>query len=310
MKWRRLLILLPLGLGLLLATLLNQTELTNPTYQLLISLSSFLLFLGTGLSIMLGVGLGGKWWTEHRSQEQIAHLQAMSAQDRRRFLQRLDHELKNPLMAIRAGLANFANAPTATLRRSALATVDNQTVRLSRLTTDLRKIAELENRPLERSEVDLEQLLREVVEVNQERLETAVASKTVNSQINLIVPQAPWPLPTIFADWDLIYLAVHNLLDNALKFNESGGAIEVRGREDGLFVVIEVADTGPGIEPEDLPHVWQELYRGQGGRTVQGSGLGLALVKAIVERHSGTVSIDSKLGQGTVVTMHLPKNTT
>ncbi len=303
-------ILVPVGLGLLSAISLNQTALPNPVLRVLISLSTLLLFLGILLSMGIAVGLIALWLAERQHQQKIAWLHTESTQDRRRFLQRLDHELKNPLMAIRAGLANFANAPTSKSRRAALATVNGQTIRLSRLTTDLRKIAELENRPLERSAVDLEQLLREVVEVNQDHLEAIDSPELRSVQIKLIVPQAPWPLPTIYADWDLIYLAVHNLLDNALKFSRPNCAIEVRGREDGDFVVVEVADTGPGINLEDIPHVWEELYRGQGGRTAQGSGLGLALVKAIVDRHGGNTAIDSKIDQGTVVTMRLPKTAT
>jgi signal transduction histidine kinase len=231
-------------------------------------------------------------------------MQAHTADDRRRFLRRLDHELKNPLMAIRAGLANFANAPTAQTRQSALSTVEAQTVRLSRLTGDLRKIAELETRPLERSAVDVEQLLNDVVDVNRDKPGYA------GRQIQLIVPHAPWPLPAISGDWDLLFLALHNLLDNAMKFCQPGDAIEVRGREDGPYVVIEVADTGPGIDPADLPHIWEELYRGERGRAVPGSGLGLAMVRAIVERHDGAIQINSRLNRGTVVTVRLPKSVT
>jgi two-component system OmpR family sensor kinase len=71
-------------------------------------------------------------------------------------------------------------------------------------------------------------------------------------------------------------------------------------------VAIEVADTGPGIPQEELPRAWEELYRGQGAQGVPGSGLGLALVRAIVERHGGQVTLRSRAGQGTVVTMRLP----
>jgi His Kinase A (phospho-acceptor) domain len=89
----------------------------------------------------------------------------MAATDRRRFLQRLDHELKNPLTAIRAGLANVAEAPSPQAAHS----VDAQVLRLSRLTADLRQLAELETRPLERAEVDLSELLTQVFELAQAR---------------------------------------------------------------------------------------------------------------------------------------------
>jgi two-component system OmpR family sensor kinase len=119
------------------------------------------------------------------------------------------------------------------------------------------------------------------------------------------VPQAPWPLPQVPGDNDLLLLALHNLLDNALKFSRKGDTIEVRAFEDGQSVVVEVADTGPGVPAGELPHVWEELYRGVGARGVPGSGLGLALVRAIVERHGGQVSVRSREGQGTVFGVRL-----
>jgi two-component system OmpR family sensor kinase len=103
-----------------------------------------------------------------------------------------------------------------------------------------------------------------------------------------------------------LLLVFHNLLDNADKFCEPGDTIEVRAFEDGSVVVVEVADTGPGIPPEELPHIWEELYRGEKARGVPGSGLGLALVRAIVERHHGQISLRSREQQGTVVTVRLP----
>jgi two-component system OmpR family sensor kinase len=300
MKKRRLLNLLPLGLGLLVAVVINQSQLPNPLFRILISLSSLLFFLGLLTSLFLLVAWLSRQAAERRNRQKIAQMQAETAEDRRRFLRRLDHELKNPLTAIRAGLANFANAPTPETRQAALATVEAQTIRLSRLTADLRKIAELEERPLDRTTVDLESLLREVIDLVRDRPGAG------ERQIRLIVPQAPWPMPAISGDWDLIFLAMYNLLDNAVKFCQPGATIEVRGREDGLFVMVEVADTGPGIAAGELPHVWEELYRGQHGRTVPGSGLGLAMVRAVVERHGGAISLDSKVDQGTVVTVRLP----
>ena len=80
----------------------------------------------------------------------------------------------------------------------------------------------------------------------------------------------------------------------------------MRAFEDADMVIVEVADTGPGIPEAEVPYVWQELYRGRGARGVPGSGLGLALVRAITERHGGQVTIRSRLDQGTVVTMKLP----
>ena len=100
--------------------------------------------------------------------------------------------------------------------------------------------------------------------------------------------------------------ALHNLVDNACKFSGPQATIELRAFEDGSNVVVEVADTGPGIDPDEIPHLGEELYRGRSARGIEGSGLGLALVQAIVDRHRGTLTIRSRPGQGTVVALRLP----
>lgn len=175
-----------------------------------------------------------------------------------------------------------------------------QVERMRKLVADLRKLSDLEAIPLERAAVDLGGLLEESYRAAQD------SPLAKDLQLSLSIPRAPWPLPPVSGDYDLISLAVYNLLDNALKFTPSGGRVEVRAFEDSSFVAIEIADTGAGIPDEEAPHVWEELYRGVGARGVQGSGLGLALARAIIERHNGRVSMRSRSGQGTVFTMRLP----
>jgi signal transduction histidine kinase len=125
-------------------------------------------------------------------------------------------------------------------------------------------------------------------------------------QITLILPHAPWPLPETQGDPDLLLLAIHNLLDNAVKFTSPGDTIEVRATDDGGDIVIEVADTGPGIPEQEIERVWEELYRGDQALRVPGSGLGLPMVRAIIERHGGNVSLRSRPGQGTLFSLRLP----
>jgi two-component system OmpR family sensor kinase len=254
------------------------------------------LLLGLLLSILLLIIWGIFLWQDRQFNQEFIEFQATTAEEHRQFLQRLDHELKNPLTAIQAGLANLggsANEP-------AIDSIKAQTLRLSRLVADLRKLAELETRPIERSPVDLSAILEEAVAIVQEEPQAAQRS------INLSLPQAPWPLPDVQGDEDLLLLALLNLLGNAVKFSEPGATVEVRAFEDADKVIVEVADTGPGIPESEVPFVWQELYRGQEARGVPGSGLGLALVRAITERHGGQVTIRSRVRQGTVVTMKIP----
>jgi two-component system OmpR family sensor kinase len=229
---------------------------------------------------------------------------AAAAEERRRFLLRLDHELKNPLTAIRAGLANIeqdgASAAAGTSAGTALASVSAQANRITRLVGDLRKLADLETQELETAQVDLPSLLREV--------EEAIAAIPSASErvIRVTVPRAPWPLPLIEGDRDLLFIALQNLVANAVKFSAAGDTVEVRASEDGSWLLLEVADTGAGIPEDDIGEVWHELARGRAARSVPGTGIGLALVRVVVTRHGGQVAIRSRDGQGTVVSIRLP----
>ena len=213
-----------------------------------------------------------------------------------RFLARLDHELKNPLTAILATSAAAQNDAGAV---DAWPIVDHQAAKLGGLVRDLRKLAELESRPLERERVDLEQLLAEAVAALGQQ------DPRAGERIVLTVTRVPWPVPPIAADPDLLSLAIDNVLGNAAKYS-TAGPIEMRLREEGGQAVIEVADTGRGIPEADLPQVFDELARARNARDVAGSGIGLTLVAAILRRHGGTIALRSAEGSGTVVTLRLP----
>ncbi|NLG48951.1 MAG: HAMP domain-containing histidine kinase [Chloroflexi bacterium] len=304
MRWKWLLTLIPALLGLIWMFLGDRGIVPNPRPYLVGDLG-VLLFLGGLIVAALAGGYYALWASTGRKREQaLAQMHAQTtlqaAEERRRFLRRLDHELKNPLTAIRAGLANLTEAPSPDARHEALESIDAQTLRLSRLASDLRKLAELETRPLECEPVSMGELLEELLATARERPEAG------SRRLTLTLPQAPWPLPEVDGDGDLLFLALHNLLDNACKFTRAGDTVEVRAYEDGASVVVEVADTGPGISEEDIAHVWEELYRGESARGVPGSGLGLALVRAVAERHGGQVNLRSRAGQGTVFTLRLP----
>ncbi len=297
MKRRWWIALLPIAIGVVLSLILNSGLFPNPIVYLRADLGAVFVLIGALVSIGLAGGLIA-WSRAKPNVERKARWQA--AEDRRRFVRRLDHELKNPLTAIRAGLANVSAADKPETRREALRSVEAQVLRISRLTADLRKLAELETRTLEMSPVNLAEVLQQVVSLVQEKPEADAR------RLTLTLPQAPWPLPPVQGDRDLLLLALHNLIDNALKFTRPGDTIEVRASEDGSSVVIEVADTGPGIPEEELPHVWEELYRGDRARGVPGSGLGLPLVRAIIDQHRGHIVMRSLVNQGTVITLRLP----
>lgn len=296
MMLRWLPIFAPAVLALLISIVFNQSELTNPVIVLRMDLSAFVFVFGIVLSVFAGLGLLVNDWVERRQVKSIVE----AAQERRRFLSRLDHELKNPITAILAAIANLRNGETTSERGQSVSSIETQMNRMRTLVGDLRKLAELETRAVDLEPVNMDELLQDNYELIKQRPEAKQRAWTLS------IPQAPWPLPQVLADRDLLFLAVHNLIDNALKFTHPGDTIELRAYEDSARVVIEVADTGPGIPEHELPQVWDELYRGDTTRGIPGSGLGLALVRAIITRHNGEVSVRSRAGQGTVFSMQLP----
>lgn len=272
----------------------------DPVIYLSGPLPGLLLIAGAVITLIAAAVVGARELAARERRRAAADASAAAAADRRRLLMRLDHELKNPLTAIHAGLANVTDGVDPAARERALDGVGAQATRLTRLMTDLRKLTELETRELEYVPVDLDAMLREV--------DAAVRELPGASErrLRLTLPEAPWPLPEVRGDVDLLFVAIHNLAVNAVKFTRPGDAIEIRATEDGDDVVIEVADTGPGIPPDELDEVWEELARGAAARGIPGTGLGLPLVRTIVARHDGQERIRSRVGQGTVVSIRLP----
>ncbi|MGA9531535.1 MAG: HAMP domain-containing sensor histidine kinase [Anaerolineales bacterium] len=303
MKRRDWMIVLAAFLGTAsLASLTSISSLGGQTLRIGIELDTLVLIVGLALSGVVSLGLLISRKQGAALQTAVSHSEDQAVQERQRFLRRLDHELKNPLTAIRAGLANLDPVNTAAQWNQSRESIESQVLRLSRLTSDLRKLADLESRPLtERDPIDMEDLIQEAFDAARNAPASAERSMT------LTMPQAPWPLPQVTGDRDLLFLALFNLLDNALKFTGPGDTVELRSFESGASIVVEVADTGKGISPEDAKHVWEDLYRGRDAQGVPGSGLGLSLVKVIVERHGGTLELRSRPNHGTVISVSLPQ---
>lgn len=293
----------PAALGLGLASLLAQDVLPNllllGTYQ--VDLAGLATGAGMLLSLAAWGGLGLRWWANRRVAQARAAERDTYTAAHRRFLRRLDHELKNPLTIIRLGVANLQDRLARQSEQTdSLARVAEQVNRLQTLVEVLRRLAELGELELERAPVDLQVVLEEALAL------ACDADVRTAREVDVRMQQVPWPIGPVSGDHDLLVLAFRNVLDNALKFTAAGDQVEVRATEDGPMAVVEVADTGPGIPPEELPHIFEELYRGRNARDIPGSGLGLALVQRIVVLHDGKVTVRSRVGQGTLVMVRLP----
>jgi two-component system, OmpR family, sensor kinase len=299
-------LLVPVLIGTALGIVMQVTE---PETRLYATVSPALLAGMAGLlaAMALGVVTLFRRRAAAAGETAVRDTVTRAAEERLRFLMRLDHELKNPLTAISAGLANIEHATAAATADAsagaALASVSAQANRITRLLGDLRKLADLETREIETAPVDLPGLLREVNEA------TAAIPAANERVIRVNVPRAPWPLPLIEGDRDLLFIALQNLVANAVKFSAPGDTVEVRASEDGSWVLLEVADTGTGIPEDEIREVWYELARGRAARSLPGTGIGLALVRVVAVRHGGQVAIRSRDGQGTVVSMRLPVHT-
>jgi two-component system, OmpR family, sensor kinase len=261
-----------------------------------------------GLATRAGILLGGLvvvaalvlWGMQRMIERKQAEEQAAQVSARQRFFQRLDHEMKNPLTIIRLGLVNLQQGPNLNAKQTgSLERVSQQVQRLQKLVVDLRLLSELDQGSIECKPVDLRELLEESIALSSQALEPV-------REVILSVQQKPWPISNVWGDRDLLVLVFRNLLDNALKFTLPEDQVEVRVTEDGRVAIVEVVDTGPGIPGDEIPHIFEELYRGENARGIPGSGLGLKLVERIVVLHDGAVQVRSKPEMGTVFTIRLP----
>jgi len=149
----------------------------------------------------------------------------------------------------------------------------------------------------ERAPCDLNALLARIVDIYQ----PLVAERALT-----LTFEPAQALPLVWVNADLLSRAVNNLLDNAMQYTPRGGKIVVRTAYGAQRVLIEVEDNGIGIAEEHLPHIFKRFYRVNRAQHSSGSGLGLSIVKRVIEAHGGTVSVRSRLNSGTTFTLHLP----
>ncbi|CAN5411081.1 HAMP domain-containing sensor histidine kinase [soil metagenome] len=223
-------------------------------------------------------------------------LEALSAslQRQRQLVADAGHELRTPLTSLRTNIellsqADFQGGLSERTRGELLADIRAQIGELSTLVGDLVELARDE--PLDRSPepVDLAQVVDDAVQRVRRR----------GQGVTIDVQSTPW---LVVGDAQLLERAVLNLLDNAVKWSPPLGTVHVR-LADG---VLSVADEGPGISNEELPHVFERFYRSHEARTLPGSGLGLAIVEQTAQRHGGQVRAGRAATGGALFTLRLP----
>lgn len=222
---------------------------------------------------------------------------------RREFVANVSHELRTPLSIFHGYLENLIDAPSMSRKdqMEIFEILRKHSRRLNALLEDLLTLARLESRQEKMTCVSMKlpALLRSVAGDWSQKL----AAKKLTLEVD-----ATDSLPNISGDPQRLEQVLHNLLQNAVKYTETGGSIALRAAAHNGHVEVRVEDTGLGIPPADLPHIFERFYRADKARTREmgGTGLGLSIVKHIVQLHGGSVAAESKYGKGTTIILQLP----
>lgn len=217
----------------------------------------------------------------------------------RRLTSDVAHELRTPLMAIQATVEAMIDGVYRP-DEERLGTVNSEVQRLSRLVDALLRLSRLENRttPMKQEVIDVGTLIETVVATHTMFINESGLSLSYHAQPRVLVKGDP----------DMIRQAVANLISNAVRYTPEGGHVDIRVSEDDISAAIAVRDTGIGLSKEEVRMVFSRFWRADAGRNRAsgGLGIGLAVVKEIVDRHGGWVQVEGEKGKGACFTIHIP----
>ena len=221
---------------------------------------------------------------------------------RREFVSNVSHELRSPLASIRSMIETLSGG----------ALDDRQTAAdfVARIEQDVRRMDTLVSELLELSRLESGQIALDLRPLSLKPIaaDTAAAFHDRSTGLGVDVSiEIPDDLPLVSGESEKIGQVLTNLMDNALKFTPPGGRITMSALPDHRNVIARVSNTGDGIAPEHLPHLFERFYKVDRSRRDLGTGLGLAIVKHIVLAHGGEVDVQSSLGEGATFTFTLPR---
>ncbi len=221
---------------------------------------------------------------------------------RRELIGNISHEFRTPLAGIKAMVETLHDGAVDDKKAAGdfLNRIDSEVDRLTQLVAELTELSRIETgkAELKLESLNLNNLVEEV---------TAQLSPQVERKKLIVVKELAADLPSAPADEARVRQVMLNLLHNAIKFTDAGGKITVSTRGEGDSVTVDIADTGRGIASDDLPHVFERFYKGDKARTGEGTGMGLAIAKHIIEAHGGDIRVESEEGRGSTFSFSLPR---
>ncbi|HJP60864.1 MAG TPA: PAS domain-containing sensor histidine kinase [Gemmatimonadaceae bacterium] len=230
--------------------------------------------------------------------ESALELAEQAARVRDDVLAIVAHDLRNPVHTILGAAGAVEVIPPGEDHDRQVQVIERAARRMDRLISDLLDVASIERGTfrLGSAPVDLSAVVSDVLEL--------IESQARERKIEIYREIEPG-VPVVMGDHDRLTQALSNVLGNSVKFTPEGGNVRVRVKRSGDEVVVSVADTGVGISPTDLPHVFDRFWRGR-DTTTKGAGLGLSIAGGIIEAHGGQIRAESELGVGTTMTLTLP----
>ena len=225
--------------------------------------------------------------------EELSNTEAMKNE----FISSVSHELRTPLTAIKGWSETMTTIDDAETFKKGMRVITSETERLSQMVEELLDFSRIQDNrlSLNKDTIDILAELGETVLIYQER------ARALGITLNYYEPEM---LPFVYGDKNRLRQVFINIVDNAIKYSDKGDTVSVEAYEENNEICISVSDTGMGISKEDLPKIKTKFFKAN--HTRRGSGIGLAVADEIIQRHGGTLEINSEQGVGTTVMITLP----
>jgi len=234
--------------------------------------------------------------------ERTSHMEATREGERLRsaLLDSITHELRTPLTAIRAAATSLIGQPTLpeAERNEMYAVVDEESLRLDRLIGEAVEMAQLDSAGLQ---------VRPQLHHVRELIDTVLQEEHARLRGRVLEVHIPEGLPQVSMDQELVRRVLRHLIENAIKYSPAKTPLEIMAEVADERLLVHIADHGMGIEPSEQPFIFDKFFRGSNQRErVEGSGMGLAIAKAILTAHGGGIELKSEPGEGAIFTFWLP----